>query len=157
MRAIRLDLRFTAGPVFAALGLSLAFAMLCQWLLPPGAEQSQGVLVNPWTFGGNGLAYILWTGCVLAPVFEEIVHRGFIFNALSSRFGTVAGVLVSSAIFSAIHGYPLQGSVSVFGFGVISALLYRATGSLGASVLLHSAFNFSSLIGYWLAMESPYF
>lgn len=157
MRAIRLDLRFTGGPVFAALGLSLAVATLCQWFLPPGPEQAQGVLVNPWTFGGNGLAYILWTGCVLAPLFEEIVHRGFIFNAISSRFGTVAGVVISSAIFSAIHGYPLQGSISVFGFGVISALLYRATGSLGASVLLHSAFNFSSLVGYWLAMESPYF
>lgn len=157
MRAIRLDLRFTAGPVFAALGLSLAVAMLCDWLLPRGAEHSQGVMVNPWTFGGNGLAYILWSGCVVAPLFEEIVHRGFIFNALASRFGTVAGVLVSSTIFSAIHGYPLQGSVSVFGFGVISALLYRATGSLGASVLLHSASNFSSLLGYWLAMESPYY
>ena len=157
MRAIRLDLRFSVGPVFAALGLSLAVATLCQWLLPPGAEQSQGVLVNPWTFGGNGLAYVLWTGCVLAPLFEEIVHRGFIFNALSSRFGTVAGVVVSSAIFSAIHGYPLQGAVSVFGFGMISALLYRATGSLGASVLLHSAFNLSSLLGYWVALESPYF
>lgn len=157
MRAIRLNLRFTSGPVFAALGLSLAVATLCHWFLPAGPEHAQGVLVNPWTFGGNGLAYILWTGCVLAPLFEEIIHRGFIFNAISSRFGTAAGVVISSAIFSAIHGYPLQGTVSVFGFGVISALLYRATGSLGAPVLLHAAFNFSSLLGYWLAMESPYF
>jgi membrane protease YdiL (CAAX protease family) len=46
---------------------------------------------------------------------------------------------------------------SVFAFGVISALLYRATGSLGASVLLHSASNFSILLGYWLTMESPCF
>ncbi len=155
-RALRLNRPFKLLPVFGALGLSLVVAFMCGWLLPEGPEHLQGVLVNPWTFGNEGLLFILWSGCVVAPLCEEIVYRGFLFNALSARFGTLAGILVSSAIFSSIHGYPLDGSVSVFGFGVIAALLYRVTGSLAAPVLVHSLFNLGSLTANWIGFEAVY-
>lgn len=155
-RALRLDRPFPLLPVAGALGLSIVIALICVWLLPEGPEHLRGVLVNPWTFGNAGLIFILWSGCVVAPLCEEIVYRGFLFNALSARFGTLAGILLSSAMFSAIHGYALDGSVSVFAFGVIASLLYRITGSLAAPVLVHSLFNFGSLTANWIGFEAVY-
>lgn len=156
VRAMRLDRGFKVAPVLGAAGLAVLAFNLCWWLLPHGDENTLGFALDPWTFGAPGLWMSLWLGCVVAPLCEEIVYRGFLFNALQLRFGMLPALVVANAIFAAIHGYGWDGTVSVFVDGVFFSLLYRLSGSLAAAVTCHSLLNFYIFTSTWYSFESPY-
>jgi membrane protease YdiL (CAAX protease family) len=156
VRAMRLNRGFKLTPVLAGLGLAVLSFYLCWWLLPHGSESSSGFALDPWTFGPQGLFYALWLGSVVAPLCEEIVFRGFLFNALQVRFGMLPALLVANGIFSAVHGYGWDGAVSVFLDGVFFSLLYRLSGSLAAAVACHGLLNFYIFASTWYTFESLY-
>lgn len=156
LRALRLGCRFDFAPVFGFFGLSIVVASLCHWLLPWGQENQMGFGVDPMTFGVAGLWHALWLGCVVAPLGEEIVFRGFLFNGIAARLGMLPGLVMSSAVFAAVHGYGWSGTASVFAGGVLASLLYRLSGSLGAPVLFHALFNLLAFSGTWITLEAPY-
>jgi len=79
---------------------------------------------------------------VLAPVFEELVFRGFLFGFLRSRSGAWPAALLSSGIFAAVHGYSGEGLVIVFLYGLVFAWLYHRSGSLLPGIVAHGVFNF---------------
>jgi membrane protease YdiL (CAAX protease family) len=81
--------------------------------------------------------------CLLAPIAEETFFRGLLFPMLKSRWGTVAGVLVTGAIFSLVHasGSPLQALIVLFVLGAGLCLLYLRTGSLLPCIGLHALNN----------------
>lgn len=156
LRALRLDRGFKLMPVLAVVGLVVLVDNLCGWLLPHGGECNYGFALNEWTFGFKGLGLGLWLGCVVAPLSEEIVYRGFFFNAVQARWGMLPALVVVNAVFSAIHGYAWDQSVSVFVGGVLLSLLYRLSGSLAAAVAGHALLNFYAVASTWYSFESPY-
>ena len=82
---------------------------------------------------------------LVAPIAEEIFYRGFLFAGLGRRFGVVAGVLASSALFSAVHFDP--GSLIPFGVvGIVFALIYWRSRSLNGAILAHGLFNAISFV-----------
>ncbi|WP_367875232.1 lysostaphin resistance A-like protein [Luteolibacter sp. Populi] len=155
-RALHLNRAFSMKAVSGAVGLAVILAGICWWLLPHGGENLYGGGISPWTFGFPGLLFILWSGCVVAPLFEEIVYRGFFFNALAARFGIWAGIVVANGVFAAIHAYGWNDSISVFLFGVVSSVLYRMSGSLAASVICHALLNFYIFTVTWWEFEATY-
>jgi len=78
--------------------------------------------------------------CLLAPLAEECLFRGFLFQWLARRYNLWAGILLSSLIFTTVH-WNLFGFGNTFLLGVFSALLLRSTRSLWPSVALHSLWN----------------
>ncbi len=82
---------------------------------------------------------------VIAPLVEELAYRGLLLRAIQARFGTIAAVLVTSAVFAAVHRQllPLPG---LFVFGLIAALLTVYTGRLGPAWALHVGFNATTLV-----------
>lgn len=91
---------------------------------------------------------------IAAPIFEEIIFRGFIFNAFrnifregrifsmvgkNSRFADYSAVILSAAIFAGAH-MDMSAFLHLFILGVIMAELYRRSGTLVCPMLLH-AFN----------------
>jgi membrane protease YdiL (CAAX protease family) len=156
IRALGIDRPFAWPMVLAALGISLTLEILCWGLLPQDTEDLAIYVQDTWGFGVEGLGYGLLSACVLAPVCEEIVYRGFLFNAISARFGLLPGLVIANLIFTAIHGYPLDSSAGTFLFGVVASLLYRATGSLGAAMVMHSMFNLYCTIVNWTSAEAVY-
>lgn len=113
-------------------------------------------LVNSWF----SFALLAVTAALLAPLFEELVFRGFLQPLLSRTFGVVAGVLVTAALFGALHlfEYSLQ-----WQYGVIIALAgavfgwARArTGSVIPGVIMHCCFNSVSVIAYCVASHSKF-
>jgi membrane protease YdiL (CAAX protease family) len=96
------------------------------------------------TLSGGALVLFAVSTMFLAPLLEEIVFRGFFFNMLRSSFrnrlpagiGDFSAVVVSGAIFAAVHG-TLTGFPMLFIIGMVLAEVYRRTGSLHASIAMH--------------------
>jgi len=87
------------------------------------------------------LGMSLFEYVVLAPVFEELVFRGFLFATLRCWFGTGASALLSAAIFAAAHGYGFIGFASVLWSGMVWAWTYEKTGSLLPGMAAHALNN----------------
>jgi uncharacterized protein len=87
----------------------------------------------------------LLLACVIAPIWEEITFRGFLYPFLKSKLGRTAALLLSSLLFAAMHQH-LPSFIPLTALGVLLALLYERTGSLGYNILLHSFFNFSTCL-----------
>lgn len=81
---------------------------------------------------------------VLAPLAEELVFRGFLLNLWRQRWGTGVAVLLSSALFGAVH---FQFGVFAGVMGVFFALVYLRSGSLRPGTLLHAVYNL--VVGPW--------
>lgn len=111
-------------------------------------EQQEILRYFPHTPGGAALLAFLAVG--MAPLFEELFFRGFLFRGLARSWGWPLGALVSGAAFGAIH---LQLTVffPLFVLGVALAWVYQKTGSLWTSITLHAVFNGISVIA-WIAV-----
>lgn len=97
-------------------------------------------VVEMFPHGTAGLVLFVLLAVVAAPFFEEVVFRGFIFQGLASSWGTVPGILVSAAVFSATHAQ-LTVFVPLFILGVVLAWVFYYTRSLWTSIALHAIFN----------------
>jgi membrane protease YdiL (CAAX protease family) len=77
---------------------------------------------------------------IVAPIFEEIIFRGKLYNILRVSSSPIVAVLLSSTIFGIIHFEPV-----VFISGILSGLLfsyaYIRTRSIYSPILLHMCNN----------------
>lgn len=83
-----------------------------------------------------------------APLFEEVLFRGFLFTAIvQSRLGAVGAILITTVIWALFHtGYVWQEMVIVGTFGFVLGWLVWQIGSIWPGVLCHAAWNFGVLI-----------
>lgn len=95
--------------------------------------------------------------CVVAPICEEFLFRGYIFTALRSWRGTWPAAVITGLIFGAVHAgsAPALDLVPLAGLGFGLCLLYRYSGSLYPCIAAHSLNNsiaFAALEGWgWQA------
>lgn len=85
-------------------------------------------------------AMVLVNGAVIAPVIEELFFRGLIFNALALRMPMLLAALISGAFFGIAHGDPVLFPVLTV-FGMLQAVIYRASGNLVVPMFVHAANN----------------
>mgnify|MGYP000023507340 CR=1 FL=1 len=111
-------------------------------------------VLNPEEYGRMGLVYGIFSGVILAPICEEIVFRGLLFNILKNRLGLCAGVLISSVIFASVHYYGVQDLFAVFVFGAVMAWLYHKTNSLIPGILCHALYNLVITLWTWIIHQS---
>ena len=88
--------------------------------------------------------------CVVAPICEEFLFRGFIFTALRNWRGTMTAAVITAIIFGGVHvgSAPALDLVPLAALGFGLCLLYRYSGSLYPCIVAHSLNNtiaFSSL------------
>jgi uncharacterized protein len=88
--------------------------------------------------------------CVIAPICEEFLFRGYIFTALRNWRGTLPAALITGALFGGVHvgSAPALDLVPLAALGFGLCLLYRYSGSLYPCIAAHSLNNalaFSSL------------
>lgn len=97
------------------------------------------------TTDGLPLAFAL---SFLAGFGEEMVFRGVVFRLFEEGFGTTVAVLISGAMFGAIHagnhGATLASSAAIaIEAGILLAAAYALTRSLWLPIGLHFAWNFT--------------
>lgn len=127
------------GAGLGILGYGLNLVIQFTYLALFGGDDPQGILHAAARAGGAPLLMLLLAGAVLAPFGEEILFRGVVANALD-RYGAWAGVGLSSIIFGLAHGFSVILPVAIM-VGVLTAMLFRRTGSVWPCVVLHCVYN----------------
>jgi uncharacterized protein len=81
--------------------------------------------------------------CVVAPICEEFLFRGYIFTALRNWKGTLPAALITGILFGGVHvgSAPALDLVPLAALGFGLCLLYRNTGSLYPCFIAHSINN----------------
>ena len=78
--------------------------------------------------------------CILAPILEEVLMRGFLLDGLSTNYGKIVALLISAALFSILH-FNIAQIVPSFICGIILGLLYFYTDSIFSCILAHIGYN----------------
>jgi membrane protease YdiL (CAAX protease family) len=76
----------------------------------------------------------------IAPFVEEVIFRGFVFNALLRYVPVGVATIVSGIIFGLAH-FDMTAFFPLACGGVVLALVYYRTGSLISSMVTHGTFN----------------
>ena len=141
--------RVSGGIGYVAIMPFVVFAAaLAGWLLvafghPPSLQEIAVFMTaphNPWV-----LTYSFFLTLVLAPVFEEVLFRGFILPLFARGIGIGPAVLLTSAIFAALHG-DLSYFAPLFVLAVGFSLAYIYSGSLLVPIAMHALLNGVNLV-----------
>ena len=99
------------------------------------------------------LGMFLFTAAVAAPIFEEILFRGFLLPSLTRYMPTWGAIGLSSLIFSVAH-LSFSEVLPLTVLGAILGFVYARSRNLAASILLHSTWNSITMIGLFLLGSS---
>jgi uncharacterized protein len=95
------------------------------------------------------LAIFLITASIAAPIFEEIMFRGFLLPSLT-RYIPVWGAIIISGLIFAIAHLSLSEVLPLATLGVILGTVYTRSRNLLAPMLLHSLWNSGTLISLFV-------
>jgi membrane protease YdiL (CAAX protease family) len=128
-------------PLWATFALSSQF---CRWV--GIREEPQDVSTLLATSGSVAVvALITVLAIAIAPVFEELLFRGFAYPVLKQRWGACKALVVVSVAFAAIHLH-LPSLAPLFALAVGLGLAYELTGSLLAPITMHVLFNAANVL-----------
>lgn len=86
-------------------------------------------------------------GLLAAPLLEEFIFRGLVFNGLRASLAPAFAILGSAALFALMH--PPVAVVPVFLLGLVTASLVQRQGNLLTSIVAHFTYNVCMLIIPW--------
>ena len=93
--------------------------------------------------------------CILGPIIEEVLMRGFLLDGLSTNHGKIIALLISAAFFSILH-FNIAQIVPSFICGIILGLLYFYTDSIFSCILAHIGYNTISYMVIMLPIINHY-
>ena len=76
---------------------------------------------------------------IFAPIMEEMVFRGILFNRMKIRIGILPAMIISSFIFAI--GHEFGGMTSAFFFGICMCMLYLKTDNILIPMSVHFTNN----------------
>lgn len=100
---------------------------------------------------------LLWLAViVLAPVFEEILFRGFMFHGLAISRSPMVAIVVSSLMWAVVHlQYDWIDMSKIFAFGLVLGAARVQTGTVWVPVIMHAVWNFVVTVQVHLLMNTP--
>lgn len=101
-------------------------------------------------FYRQGLGAEIITLCALAPITEELVYRGFVYQRLRAWASSVTAAVLSAFIFGALHFNAVQ-FAHAFVIGILLAHIVYKTNGLTTAMAAHMAANLVSVI--WTETE----
>lgn len=154
--AVAVDLdAASASPRNLALGLVgylvavpvVAFLTLFSTVLLGGGEGGVNPAIPVLIDAGGGLDFwlLLCNVALLAPIFEEVFFRGFLFQQFRRFYSLSNAILLSAAVFAAVH-LSIESFLPLFGLGVLLATVYHTTRSLWAAVITHGLWNLGTVL-----------
>jgi hypothetical protein len=135
---------WTVAAYIAFFILSIALEQLGieHWLSARlGEQQNQQIVDEMMATQENQKRLIMLLGaCVIAPIAEEIVFRGYLYPVVKRFTEPVVAAIFTGVIFGAIHGQ-IWAVIPLSLFGILLAVLYEKSGSIWACILCHGLFN----------------
>ncbi|PSF34249.1 CPBP family intramembrane metalloprotease domain-containing protein [Aphanothece hegewaldii CCALA 016] len=95
------------------------------------------------------LSIFFITASLAAPLFEEIIFRGFLLPSLTRYFSVWGAIIVSSLIFALAH-LNLSEVLPLATLGIVLGFVYTRSKNLLSSMLLHSLWNSGTLISLFI-------
>lgn len=89
---------------------------------------------------------------LFAPLFEEVLFRGFLYRNLRDLLGPIPAMAASGLLFGLVHLQP-ELVLPLSGLGFTLALLYERSGTLLAPIAVHAAWNLSQLVVLVILVE----
>jgi membrane protease YdiL (CAAX protease family) len=126
------------------MGISTLLNILTGWI--PLSSYEEALFKR---MADNSLATVLTT-CLIAPLLEELLHRGLILRSFLAQYPRWPAIFGSALLFGIAHLNIYQFLVGVL-LGLLTGWLYERTRSVGPGLLLHVAYN--SLIT-WLTSDT---
>ena len=125
-----------------SLGATLAITvLLVSSFFPSGEEPPIERLLSTTT----AMYVFAIFGIAIAPLFEEIIFRGFMFKVLDDIRGPGTAVSVTAILFALLHLPQLWGSwagvVLIFVVGYVLSFVRQRSNSLIPSFIIHTSYN----------------
>jgi len=96
-------------------------------------------------------ALLAVTAVFLAPLFEEMIFRGFLQPLLSRTLGVALGVLITALLFGGLHASEYKGAwqyvAAISVVGIALGVLRAKTNSIIPGTVMHGCFNAVSVVG----------
>jgi uncharacterized protein len=89
------------------------------------------------------------TASIAAPIFEEIMFRGFLLPSLT-RYLPVWGAILASSLLFAIAHLSLSEVLPLATLGMVLGIVYSRSRNLLSSILLHSLWNAGTLLSLFV-------
>ncbi len=127
-------------PCVIGLSIIINFIMLLQGK-EMGLQEVIFVFSTPASF--LNLIFLVLLAVVFAPIAEEMLFRGILLPILAKKIGVAASVIITSAIFSAIHMH-LPSFLPLFALSLALAISYLYWRNLLIPIFIHAIFNLIS-------------
>jgi len=130
---------FVAGIV-----MQFALGVLLLPILNLDSGEGQDLVDKLEESSGTAIVMLALMAGLFAPIFEELLFRGVLLRSLLRRMPVPAAVLVSSAVFGAVHLFDpntFKLLPALIGMGLVSAVLAVYGGGMLRSIALHAGFN----------------
>lgn len=151
-------IRWSIGLLLAATPIFLLVTLGWQHLLEHafGAAPEQQEVVETFRESGNTKTKILiaFSACIVAPVCEEILFRGFFYPVIKRFSERFFAALVVSLLFAAIHGSPFA-VIPLVIVAMTLTVAYELTGCLLVPIAMHAIFN-TTQIAVMLYLQSSH-
>ncbi|QOV21628.1 type II CAAX endopeptidase family protein [Anabaenopsis elenkinii] len=99
------------------------------------------------------LGLFFLTAAIAAPIFEELLFRGFLLPSLT-RYVPVWGAIIFSSLLFAIAHLSLSEILPLTALGVVLGIVYTRSRNLLAPMLLHSLWNSGTLLSLFILGSS---
>ena len=102
-----------------------------------------------WESSPTALILTFISICILTPISEELLFRGYMLDALNRLHGKWPAIIISSIIFGMVHFDPFTMGMATIG-GVIYGWIRMRTGSLVPGIVAHAMWNTMALMVTYL-------
>ena len=92
---------------------------------------------------------------LVAPIIEELMFRGVLFNRLKIRIGIIPAMILSSALFGILHDF--GGITSAFVFGMCMCVVYLKTDNILMTMSIHFLNNLLATLLELFALDALIF
>lgn len=128
--------------VIGALLCSLKYIKYYYWLINHNHALPEYAIITTFTMFGK-ICYLLII-CMLIPLAEEIIFRGYFFTIIKNKYNnTYLGVIISTVIFTAFHSL-ISNDTNMLDItlqSLIYVYIFYKSKSIWASVITHSFNN----------------
>ena len=100
--------------------------------------------------------WVVLLALIIAPVFEEVMFRGWMFRVVKSRAPTWVAYILTGLAFGLWH-MSLPHLYIGFLFSIFLCVVYSYTGKLAASVMTHMAYNLLAFLTAGVALPDVLF
>ncbi|BAC15273.1 hypothetical conserved protein [Oceanobacillus iheyensis HTE831] len=119
---------------------SILLSVIVEWIFNMGTDNSKtDSLQTRLTTMNIVIAFV--SAAIISPIYEEIFYRGFLYRWIRTKYGLLAGMLMSSFIFMLVHIPTFNSLPYTFLSGLIFAWTYEKTQSIYPAMIIHGLFN----------------